>query len=87
MSEKAPISVMGMGAELGYRAPLFTDVQWKELEQQAMIYKYMVAGLPVPPDLVTPIRHSFEGLYAHLFNNPACKGRLLDICLSLHPYV
>ncbi|XP_047980348.1 growth-regulating factor 4-like [Salvia hispanica] len=71
MSEKAPISVMGMGAELGYRAPLFTDVQWKELEQQAMIYKYMVAGLPVPPDLVTPIRHSFEGLYAHLFNHPA----------------
>ncbi|XP_042020356.1 growth-regulating factor 4-like isoform X2 [Salvia splendens] len=74
MSEKAPITVVGMGAELGYggyRAPPFTDVQWKELEQQAMIYKYMVAGLPVPPDLVTPIRHSFEGLYAHLFNNPA----------------
>ncbi|KAG6397174.1 hypothetical protein SASPL_143339 [Salvia splendens] len=74
MSEKAPITVVGMGAELGYggyRAQPFTDVQWKELEQQAMIYKYMVAGLPVPPDLVTPIRHSFEGLYAHLFNNPA----------------
>ncbi|XP_057766623.1 growth-regulating factor 4-like isoform X2 [Salvia miltiorrhiza] len=74
MSEKAPITVVGIGAELGYggyRAPPFTDVQWKELEQQAMIYKYMVAGLPVPPDLVTPIRHSFEGLYAHLFNHPA----------------
>lgn len=88
MSDKAPITVVGMGAELGYggyRAPPFTDVQWKELEQQAMIYKYMVAGIPVPPDLVSPIRHSFEGLYSHIFNHPACKGLLLgvNLCGSL----
>ncbi|KAI4384871.1 hypothetical protein MLD38_002966 [Melastoma candidum] len=33
----------------------FTHAQWKELETQAMIYKYMVASLPVPPDLLIPI--------------------------------
>ncbi|XP_021763217.1 growth-regulating factor 7-like [Chenopodium quinoa] len=30
----------------------FTATQWKELERQAMIYKYMMASLPVPPDLL-----------------------------------
>ncbi|MCI42944.1 growth-regulating factor 4-like, partial [Trifolium medium] len=30
--------------------------QWQELEHQALIFKYMVAGLPVPPDLVLPIQ-------------------------------
>ncbi|KAL2521373.1 Growth-regulating factor [Forsythia ovata] len=52
----------GSKRELGYgRCKLpFTAVQWQELEHQAMIYKYLVAGLPIPPDLVIPIRHSFE---------------------------
>ncbi|KZV45250.1 growth-regulating factor 4-like [Dorcoceras hygrometricum] len=27
-----------------------------------MIYKYLVAGLPIPPDLVMPIRRSFDAL-------------------------
>lgn len=30
----------------------FTVAQWKELERQAMIYKYMVASVPVPADLL-----------------------------------
>lgn len=30
----------------------FTMAQWKELQRQAMIYKYMVASLPVPPYLL-----------------------------------
>ncbi|KAI3468554.1 hypothetical protein Pfo_025217 [Paulownia fortunei] len=54
----------------GYRAP-FTAVQWQELEHQAMIYKYLVAGLPVPPDLVMPIRRSFEALSARFFHHPS----------------
>lgn len=41
-----------MAAALGFP---FTALQWKELERQAMIYKYMVASLPVPPDLLVPI--------------------------------
>ncbi|KAL8050698.1 hypothetical protein ABFX02_06G097800 [Erythranthe guttata] len=32
----------------------FTSVQWKELERQAMIYKYMISSVPVPLDLLFP---------------------------------
>ncbi|XAR71586.1 hypothetical protein NMG60_11017928 [Bertholletia excelsa] len=40
------------GACLGYP---FTMAQLKELERQAMIYKYMMASVPVPPHLLLPI--------------------------------
>lgn len=60
----------------GFRSA-FTAVQWQELEQQALIYKYMMAGLPVPPDLVVPIRRSLEALSATFFHHPACKTSLL----------
>lgn len=33
----------------------FTPAQWQELERQAMIYKYMMASVPVPPDLLIHI--------------------------------
>nr|GEZ57585.1 growth-regulating factor 4-like isoform X1 [Tanacetum cinerariifolium] len=51
----------GGGGMSGYRPP-FTPVQWQELEHQALIYKYLVAGVPVPYDLVVPIRRSLEAL-------------------------
>jgi hypothetical protein len=35
---------------------LFTASQWQELEHQALIYKYMATGAPVPHDLVVPLR-------------------------------
>lgn len=60
-----------MAAENGYRPP-FTAVQWQELEHQAMIYKYLVAGIPVPADLVVPIRRSFEPISARFFHHPSC---------------
>uniref|UniRef100_A0A0A9EVN1 Growth-regulating factor n=1 Tax=Arundo donax TaxID=35708 RepID=A0A0A9EVN1_ARUDO len=37
----------------------FTAAQYEELVQQALIYKYLVAGVPVPPDLLLPIRRGF----------------------------
>ncbi|KAK8950709.1 Growth-regulating factor 1 [Platanthera zijinensis] len=37
----------------------FTASQWQELEHQALIFKYMASGLPIPPDLIVPIRRSF----------------------------
>ncbi|XP_028806649.1 growth-regulating factor 7 [Neltuma alba] len=40
-----------MAASLGFP---FTNAQWKELERQAMIYKYMMASVPVPPNLLIP---------------------------------
>ncbi|OIT32768.1 PREDICTED: growth-regulating factor 1-like [Nicotiana attenuata] len=38
----------------------FTANQWQELEHQALIYKYMVSGMPVPPDLLYTIRRSLD---------------------------
>eukprot|EP00475_Leptophrys_vorax_P030327 TRINITY_DN45316_c0_g1_i1.p1 TRINITY_DN45316_c0_g1~~TRINITY_DN45316_c0_g1_i1.p1 ORF type:complete len:525 (+),score=28.95 TRINITY_DN45316_c0_g1_i1:51-1577(+) len=36
----------------------FTVAQWQELEQQALIFKYLVAGAPVPLDLIARLRMS-----------------------------
>ncbi|KAJ6381970.1 hypothetical protein OIU77_030598 [Salix suchowensis] len=41
----------------GNRFP-FTASQWQELEHQALIYKYMVSGIPIPPDLLFTIKRS-----------------------------
>ncbi|XP_073158398.1 growth-regulating factor 4 [Henckelia pumila] len=38
----------------------FTAVQWQELEHQALVFKYMVSGLPIPPDLLFTIRRSLD---------------------------
>ncbi|KAL0900159.1 hypothetical protein Bca101_084120 [Brassica carinata] len=40
--------------------PPFTPTQWQELESQALIYKYMVSGVPVPPELIFSIRRSLD---------------------------
>ncbi|KAK6120526.1 hypothetical protein DH2020_045721 [Rehmannia glutinosa] len=37
----------------------FTSGQWKELERQAMIYKYMISSMPVPPHLLYPLSRNF----------------------------
>ncbi|KAG6433051.1 hypothetical protein SASPL_104656 [Salvia splendens] len=42
----------------------FTFAQWKELERQAMVYKYMISSVPVPPDLLFPHSRNFSA--AHL---------------------
>ncbi|KAG5061635.1 hypothetical protein JHK87_002664 [Glycine soja] len=49
----------------------FTMSQWQELEHQALIYKYMVAGLPVPPDLVLPIQNSFHSISQTFLHHPS----------------
>ncbi|XP_038699388.1 growth-regulating factor 1-like isoform X1 [Tripterygium wilfordii] len=36
----------------------FTASQWQELEHQALIYKYMVSGIPIPPDLLFTIKRN-----------------------------
>ncbi|URE30035.1 hypothetical protein MUK42_36784 [Musa troglodytarum] len=41
----------------GSRYP-FTASQWQELELQALVFKYMVSGIPVPSDLILCIRRS-----------------------------
>jgi hypothetical protein len=49
----------------------FTVAQYEELEHQALIYKYLVAGVPVPPDLLLPIRWGFDSLAARFYHHPA----------------
>ncbi|XP_041018110.1 growth-regulating factor 5-like isoform X4 [Juglans microcarpa x Juglans regia] len=51
------------------RSP-FTSTQWQELEHQALIFKYMVSGIPIPPDLLYSIKRSLDssipsGLFPH----------------------
>ncbi|KAF6146247.1 hypothetical protein GIB67_011719 [Kingdonia uniflora] len=53
-----------------YRPP-FTASQWQELEHQALIFKYLMAGLPVPLELVIPIKKSFENMSARFFHHPS----------------
>ncbi|XP_010943630.1 growth-regulating factor 4 isoform X2 [Elaeis guineensis] len=69
-------------AAAGWRPP-FTASQWQELEHQALIFKYIMAGVPVPPDLLIPIRRSFEAAPARFYHHPAlgyCSfyGKKLD---------
>ena len=58
----------------GARAP-FTTGQWAELEHQALIFKYMMANVNVPQELLNPIRKSvatMNGLAGHHASN--CKS-------------
>ncbi|KAM5559559.1 hypothetical protein ABKV19_020960 [Rosa sericea] len=45
------VSVLGMGS-------FFSMGQWQELELQALIFRYMLAGAAVPPELLQPIKRS-----------------------------
>ncbi|XP_072969117.1 growth-regulating factor 5-like [Typha angustifolia] len=63
-------SSMAAGAGGGFRSP-FTAAQWVELEHQALIFKYLIAGVPIPPDLLVPIRRSFEAVPARYYHHPA----------------
>lgn len=47
------------GVLAGARGP-FTPSQWMELEQQALIYKYITANMPVPSNLLIPIRKALD---------------------------
>ncbi|XP_008242216.1 PREDICTED: growth-regulating factor 1 isoform X1 [Prunus mume] len=50
----------------------FTPSQWQELEHQALIYKYMVSGISIPPDLLFSIKRSCldSPLPSKLFSHP-----------------
>ncbi|OVA18426.1 WRC [Macleaya cordata] len=63
-------SAAATGTATAFRPP-FTASQWQELEHQALIFKYLMAGLPVPPELVLPIRKSFESMSARFFHHPS----------------
>ncbi|XP_057448741.1 growth-regulating factor 3-like [Lotus japonicus] len=57
--------------------PPFTVSQWQELEHQALIFKYLKAGLSVPPDLLVPIRKSLQ-LMSHPHSSLGYYGKKID---------
>uniref|UniRef100_A0ACD5ZHX9 Uncharacterized protein n=1 Tax=Avena sativa TaxID=4498 RepID=A0ACD5ZHX9_AVESA len=80
----SPFSSAGGGNGVGEDAQMygrwmarplpFTEAQHEELRQQAHIYKHLVAGVPVPPELVLPIRQGLESLAARYYHNPLVAG-------------
>lgn len=63
-----------MAASLGFP---FTNAQWKELERQAMIYKYLMSSVPVPPHLLIPTAASLSPCMSHSFIMPSLIFLLL----------
>ncbi|KAI4343308.1 hypothetical protein MLD38_027830 [Melastoma candidum] len=51
--------------------PPFTAAQWQELEHQAMIFKYLKEGIPVPPELLAPIHRSLESTPGGFIHYPS----------------
>ncbi|PQP95998.1 growth-regulating factor 4-like [Prunus yedoensis var. nudiflora] len=58
----------------GGLVPPFTVAQWAEMEHQALIFKYLKAGLPVPPDLLGPIRTSFNLISSNFLRHHPTLG-------------
>ncbi|KAL4188091.1 hypothetical protein AMTRI_Chr09g22200 [Amborella trichopoda] len=67
---------LGLGLGLGTGRYCFTFLQLQELEQQALIFKYMNAGLPVPLQLVFPIWKSIVGSPKAIYCPPIFGGGL-----------
>ncbi|XP_028950621.2 growth-regulating factor 1 isoform X2 [Malus domestica] len=55
------------GPLTGARGP-FTPSQWIELEHQALIYKYMTSNVPVPSNLLIPLK---KPLYPYGLSGPS----------------
>nr|CAB3447958.1 unnamed protein product [Digitaria exilis] len=53
----------GGGASAGGRYP-FTASQWQELEHQALIYKCLASGKPIPSYLMPPLRRILDSALA-----------------------
>ncbi|MFS7974602.1 putative transcription factor interactor and regulator C3H-WRC/GRF family [Helianthus anomalus] len=63
---------------------VFTASQWEELEQQALIYKYMVSGVPVPTDLILSVRRS---LYNTSSSSSLSNQHTSSSCKYIHTYI
>ncbi|KAL4339602.1 hypothetical protein GQ457_08G018460 [Hibiscus cannabinus] len=73
LSAPLPDSNTGMGS-------YFSLAQWQELELQALIYRYILAGAAVPVELLQPIKKSLLYSSTYFLHNPyshyqpACKS-------------
>lgn len=60
------------GVVAGVRGP-FTQSQWMELEHQALIYKYITANVPIPSNLLMPIRKALDSVGFSTFSAGALR--------------
>ncbi|CAL9117451.1 unnamed protein product [Musa textilis] len=51
--------------------PPFTASQLEELRVQVLIFKHILMGVPVPPELLLLVRRSLEAMAARLYHHPA----------------
>lgn len=66
------------------RSP-FTPTQWQELEHHALIYKYMVSGVPIPPELIYSVKRSLESsLASRLFPHQSRKLYIIYLLFSFY---
>lgn len=59
----------------------FTAAQLKELERQALIYKYMISSVPVPLHLLPQLSRNFPATAA-VDSSLSCKFTLPFLSLS-----
>lgn len=78
----SPLSVMHTGGSREHTHGVlarvngpFTPSQWLEFERQALIYKYIVANIAIPPNLLISIRSGFgfPPFSAGYFGSRTCK--------------
>uniref|UniRef100_A0A7C9D0J2 Growth-regulating factor n=1 Tax=Opuntia streptacantha TaxID=393608 RepID=A0A7C9D0J2_OPUST len=70
----------------------FTPAQWIELENQAMVYRYISANVPVPAHLLIPIRKSlssagFPGFSVGSYPTHSCMYTCLLVFLCVLIYL
>ncbi|KAE8676453.1 AP2-like ethylene-responsive transcription factor ANT-like [Hibiscus syriacus] len=64
------------GVIAGARGP-FTPSQWMELEHQALIYKYITSNVPIPSNLLIPIRKSLDSANFSIFSGGLLRPNTL----------
>ena len=70
------------GVLAGARGP-FTPSQWMELEHQALIYKYITANVPIPSNLLIPIRKALDSADFSSFSGGLLRPNTCKFCLFL----
>ncbi|KAI3918139.1 hypothetical protein MKX01_041459 [Papaver californicum] len=76
---------LGPGLMTSNGKSVFTFLQLQEFEHQALIYKHMAAGVPVPFHLVVPIWKSLASSFGSLHSVMGCKGIYFDYKNSMEP--
>ncbi|WZZ25592.1 hypothetical protein YC2023_008993 [Brassica napus] len=60
-------------------AAAFSESQWQELERQRNIYEYIMASLPVPPELLTP----FPKHPSHTYHQDVAMAKVGSLKLGI----